>query len=49
MCRRNLKLPGSQRLDLKGVGFYPGSSSVSGGMAVDECANVWPGCRPTGA
>jgi hypothetical protein len=28
--------------------FCPGSSPVSSGMAVDECANVWPGCRPTG-
>jgi hypothetical protein len=35
--------------DLCSALLYPGSSPASGGMAVDECASVWPGCRPTGA
>jgi hypothetical protein len=28
--------------------FYPGSRRPRP-LAVDECASVWPGCRPTGA
>jgi len=31
-----------------GSPFYPGSRRPRA-MPVDECANVWPGCRPTRA
>jgi hypothetical protein len=30
------------------VDIYPGSRRPRP-LAVDECAGVWPGCRPTGA
>jgi hypothetical protein len=34
--------------NLKIKSFYPGSRRPRA-LPVDECASVWPGCRPTGA